>query len=169
MSETGPPRGFLRRCRDKILADWMTTIVSILVLGAASWVTIWVWDRINTEPPNWQAGTSPEWRIRPIVESQAKPALAEPCDRSQWLQWIFANVFGEECIRLTLDPPELIDLVSQRGPFNETAPPYELLELFVEHHEGCLTLAREANKAIIREAQPSLIERSDGRLICPAQ
>lgn len=122
---------------------------------------------LGTPPRTWNIGSTFEWSIRPLIEENAKPQLARPCARSRPLQWFHRKVFGEECVRLTLDPPELIKMKSRRGPFKETDEPYRLLELFIDHHKGCLTLTRRGEKLVIREANPSKILRFNGQIICP--
>ena len=141
-------------------------IVAALV-AAISYGAYELWHRLEPPPPTWNLGTSEEWSIRPAIEMTAKTQLAKPCARSKPLRWIYRNLFGEECIRLVVEPPELAGMFSRRGPVNETAEPYRLLELFIEHHKGCLTLQREGEKAVISEAQPSTIERTGGQLVCP--
>ena len=163
-------RETVRRIFEKIARIRKEVVIGLIVaaiIGGIIYTRDSIWNWFATPPSTWNLGTSREWSIRPVVEMMAKSQLAEPCARSKPVQWFYREVFGEECIRLVVDPPKLAGMLSRRGPFKETGEPYRLLELFVEHHKGCLTLRRDGEKAVINEAQPSKIERKSGRLVCP--
>lgn len=143
-------------------------IVALIMLLLVS-VTVITIEYFETRPltASLSANSSGETNILPFFQIQIRPVLKERCSRPNWLAWIGKTVFDQHCIRLSFNPNTLEQMITRRLPFEETADPFKLLEIFIRHHNGCLILKRQDNELIINESENSKIIKKNGKLVCP--
>ncbi|MGQ4878907.1 hypothetical protein ACOJCM_10100 [Billgrantia sp. LNSP4103-1] len=108
-----------------------------------------------------------ETSIMPIFQIQIRPALSRHCARPGWLAWLGETFFGQNCMRISFKPHQLERMITRRLPYKQTASPMQQLNLFIDHHEGCLTMRRSGQKIIIEEPLQSTLMKEEERLVCP--
>lgn len=149
----------------RYLKEIVFGLIVAAITGALAWGFWELYDRFRDRPLT--ASISDETSTAPFYEIQIKPALQSICARPSWEAWIGKTIFDQHCVRLVFEPPALEDMITRRVPFQETAEPDQLLELFVRHHRGCLSLRREADTIFVEEPADAQIIREGDRLICP--